>query len=177
MDNKDMIIRRYFILSLSALMLAGCAGDEEVNNSSSTDERLPLRLEATLSGNRHVTRAVGSEFETDDVDWRLTELIVNMQFACQRHYFGAMAEAYFDNKLKDASVNVQRKQKTFEGFARLPDEFTNEDVMRCFNLSSEGAARMKIKRLLDDHLIEKLGDGRQTGASKSSYRKTGNIML
>ena len=26
-----------------------------------------------------------------------------------RHYFGAMAEAYFDNKLKDASVNVQRK--------------------------------------------------------------------
>ena len=117
------------------------------------------------------------EFETDDVDWRLTELIVNMQFACQRHYFGAMAEAYFDNKLKDASVNVQRKQKTFEGFARLPDEFTNEDVMRCFNLSSEGAARMKIKRLLDDHLIEKLGDGRQTGASKSSYHKTGNIML
>jgi hypothetical protein len=117
------------------------------------------------------------EFETDDVDWRLTELIVNMQFACQRHYFGAMAEAYFDNKLKDASVNVQRKQKTFEGFARLPDEFTNEDVMRCFNLSSEGAARMKIKRLLSDHLIEKLGDGRQAGASKSSYRKTGNIML
>ena len=69
------------------------------------------------------------------------------------------------------------KQKTFEGFARLPDEFTNEDVMRCFNLSSEGAARMKIKRLLSDHLIEKLGDGRQAGASKSSYRKTGNIML
>lgn len=62
-----MIIRRYFILSLSALMLAGCAGDEVVNNGSSTDKRLPLRLEATLSGNRPVTRAVGSEFETGDV--------------------------------------------------------------------------------------------------------------
>jgi len=48
-------------------MLAGCAGDEEVNNSSSTDERLPLRLEATLSGNRPVTRAEGSKFETGDV--------------------------------------------------------------------------------------------------------------
>ena len=67
MDNKDMIIRRYFILSLSALMLAGCAGDEVVNNSSSTDERLPLRLEATLSGDRPVTRAEGSKFETGDV--------------------------------------------------------------------------------------------------------------
>jgi hypothetical protein len=117
------------------------------------------------------------EFETDEVDWKLAELIVNMQYACQRHYFGAMAEAYFDNKLKDASVNVQRKQKTIEGFDRLPEEFSIEDVVRCFNLSSEGAARMKIKRLLSDHLIEKLADGRQAGATKSSYHKTGNIML
>lgn len=62
-----MIIRRYFILSLSALMLAGCVGDEVVNNGSSSDERLPLRLEATLSGNRPVTRAEGSKFETGDV--------------------------------------------------------------------------------------------------------------
>ena len=117
------------------------------------------------------------EFETDDVDWKLAELIVNIQYACQRHYFGAMAEAYFDNKLRDANVNVQRKQKTFEGFERLPEVFTSENVMRCFNLSSEGAARMKIKRLQSDHLIEKMGDGRQAGASKSNYRKTGNLML
>jgi hypothetical protein len=117
------------------------------------------------------------EFETDEVDWKLAELIVNIQYACQRHYFGAMAEAYFDNKLRDANVNVQRRQKTFEGFERLPEVFTSEDVMRCFNLSSEGAARMKIKRLQSDHLIEKMGDGRQAGASKSNYRKTGNLML
>ena len=117
------------------------------------------------------------EFETDEVDWRLAELITNIQFACQRYYFGAMAEAYFDNKQKDASVNVMRRQKTIESFYRLPDEFTSADVMRCFNLSTEGAARVKIKRLLNDHLIEKMGDGRQTGASKSSYRKTGTLCL
>ena len=117
------------------------------------------------------------EFETDEVDWRLAELITNIQYACQRYYFGAMAEAYFDNKQKDASVNVMRRQKTFESFYRLPDEFTSADVMRCFNLSTEGAARMKIKRLLSDHLIEKLGDGRLAGNSKSSYRKTGTLCL
>ena len=61
-------------------------------------------------------------FETDEVDWQLAELIVNIQYACQRHYFGAMAEAYFDNKLKDANVNLQRKQKTLEGFSRLAEE-------------------------------------------------------
>jgi hypothetical protein len=117
------------------------------------------------------------EFETDEVDWRLAELIVNIQYACQRYYFGAMAEAYFDNKLKDASVNVQRRQKTYEGFARLPEQFDVDDVMHCFNLSTEGAARMKIKRLQSDRLIEKQSDGRQAGVSKPSYRKTGNMML
>ena len=117
------------------------------------------------------------EFETDEIDWRLAELIVNIQYACQRYFFGSMAEAYFDNKMKDASVNVQRRQKTYEGFDKLPEEFTTADVMRCFGLSTEGAARMKIKRLQSDHLIKKLGDGRQSGETKSSYCKTGTIML
>ena len=110
------------------------------------------------------------EFETDEVDWKLAELIVNMQFACQRHFFGAMAEAYFDNKLKDACVNVQRRQKTFEGFARLPEEFTNEDVMRCFNLGSDSSARCKTSRLLRDHLIEKVRE--EKGTEKALFRKT-----
>jgi len=115
------------------------------------------------------------EFETDEVDWHLAELIVNIQYACQRHYFGAMAESYFDNKLKDASVNVQRRQKTYEGFERLPEEFTNEDVMRCFNLGSEGSARSKTSRLLRDHLVEKVRE--EKGQQKAVFRKTGTILL
>ena len=115
------------------------------------------------------------EVETDDVDWKLAELIVNIQYACQRHYFGAMAENYFDNKLKDASVNVQRKQKTFEAFDRLPDEFTIEDVVRCFNLGSSASARKKVTRLCRDHLIEKISE--EKGGQKALFQKTGNIML
>ena len=117
------------------------------------------------------------EFETDEVDWKLAELIVNIQYACQRHYFGAMAEAYFDNKLKDASVNVQRRSKTYEAFERLPETFTSEDVMRCFGLTSDGAVRSKTRRLLGDHLIEKVSDGRQTTTGLSTFRKTGIQML
>ena len=115
------------------------------------------------------------EFETDDADWKLAELIVNIQYACQRHYFGAMAEAYFDNKLKDASANVQRKQKTLEAFSRLPEEFTNEDVMRCFNLSSMSSARGKVSRLVRDHLVEKIRE--EHGTAPALYHKTGTIIL
>ena len=117
-------------------------------------------------------------FETDEVDWQLAELIVNMQYACQKHYFGAMAEAYFDNKLRDASVNVQRRQKTFERFAKLPEEFTHEDVMRCFELSTYDAARVCTRRLLKDHLIEKYDEQKQeNGKIKFVFRKTGTLML
>ena len=117
------------------------------------------------------------EFDTDDVDWKLAELIVNIQYACQRHFFGAMAEAYFDNKVRDASVNVRRQKKTFDGFDRLPNEFTAEDVERCFSLKNINAARSRIKRLIKDNLIIKYDDYIENGTLKAKYRKTGCIMI
>ena len=117
------------------------------------------------------------EFETDDVDWQLAELIVNMQYACQRHYFGALAEAYFDNKVREAAVNIQRKQKTIEDFNRLPEKFTVGDVMKCLALDNANKARMRIKRFLKDHLVER-GDGFvENGSTIAVYKKTGKIML
>jgi hypothetical protein len=114
------------------------------------------------------------EFETDEVDWRLAELLVNIQYACQRHFFGAMAEAYFDNKQRDASVNIRRNQKTIEGFNRLPNEFTIDDVSRCFNLNPD-PARVKINRLQRDHLVEKIGEIKENGTTKNKFRKIGMI--
>ena len=117
------------------------------------------------------------EFETDETDWRLAELIVNIQYACQKYYFGAMAENYFDNKLRDANVNIQRHQKTIEAFNRLPEEFTNEDVMRCYRLANVAAARTRVKRLIEDRLAEKSKDVKEGQYYKSLYRKTGVIVL
>ena len=116
-------------------------------------------------------------FETDEVDWQLAELLVNIQFACQRHFFGNLAEKYFDCQEHEASVNVKRQQKSILAFERLPEEFTNEDVMRCFNLCSDSATRMRIKRLTDDHLVEQMGTFKENGTTKSRYRKTGVFML
>ena len=114
------------------------------------------------------------DFDTDDTDWRLCELIANIQYTCQRHYFGALAEQYFDNKTKEASTNVQHQKKTQEGFLRLPEEFTTKDVMRCFGLSSESSARSKVSRLLRDSLVEKICDER--GQEPALYHKTGRLM-
>jgi hypothetical protein len=88
-----------------------------------------------------------------------------------------MAEAYFDNKLKDASVNVQRRKKTYEGFDRLPDEFTIEDVVKCFKLNNNNAARARVLRMQRDRLIEKSGEYVENGTTKAKYKKTGVAML
>ncbi len=109
------------------------------------------------------------EFETDDVDWRLAELLVNIQYACQRHYFGAMAEKYFDDQHRDEVTMRNRQPKTTDGYLRLPDEFTREDVIRCFNYANDEAARKRCSLLVGDHLAEKTGKGH--------YRKINQMMV
>ena len=117
------------------------------------------------------------EFETDEVDWKLAELIVNIQYACQRHFFGKLAENYFIDENNEANVNFRRHQKTFDGFERLPEEFMAEDVQRCFNLSNYQSARSRVKRLLADRLIEKTKEIKEGQVYKAVYRKTGIQML
>ena len=115
-------------------------------------------------------------FGTDETDQRLAELIVNIQFACQKHYFGAMAEKYFDDKTRDAAVNRQRQQKTIDAFNRLPEEFTYEDVMRCFNLEKVNTARMRVFRFREDKLIEDVDGFVENGFKKARFRKTGKTI-
>jgi hypothetical protein len=117
------------------------------------------------------------EFETDEIDDKLAELIVNIQFACQRHYFGPLAEKYFDDKMRDACSNRRHSQKTIEGYNRLPEEFSAADVIRCFNLKGNDAARMRIKRMQKDGAIVKSGEYVENGTTKYLYKKKGVLIF
>jgi hypothetical protein len=116
------------------------------------------------------------QFETDEVDWQLAELIVNIQYACQRHYFLAMAEKYFDDQQREISMNTRRNWKTIEAFNRLPDEFMVDDVMQCFSIAKDNIARMKISRWAKDHFVEKTGELIENGTTKAVFQKTGKVM-
>ncbi len=59
-----MTFRKYIILTLSAMIMAGCSNDG--NGLEPELGSLPLRLEPTLSGNVQVTKATGSLFESTD---------------------------------------------------------------------------------------------------------------
>ena len=96
-------------------------------------------------------------------------------FIVMRH--GAMAEKYFDDQKRDVSANSRRQQKTIEAFNRLPEEFTADDIMRCFGLEGESSARGRARTLIADHLAVKTGEYKDNGKVKSMYRKTGTVML
>ena len=110
------------------------------------------------------------EFETDEIDDKLAELIVNIQFACQRHYFGSLAEKYFDDKLRDASTNRRHRQRTIEDYNKLPEEFSVEDVARIFQINIY-TARTRVRRLVEDNAIEKCGGYVENGTCKNRYKK------
>ena len=58
-----MTINKYIILALLILTFAGCSSD---NDFSQEQSRLPLAFKTSLSGRSQVTRAAGSQIETDD---------------------------------------------------------------------------------------------------------------
>ncbi len=109
------------------------------------------------------------EYEVDEIDWKLCELIARIQYATQQHFFGVLAEKYFDDMNGDVQITGKRhQQKSVDGYNRLPDVFTLEDVKKSFGYKEDGSAvYMKVKRLEDSKMIEKI----ETGENAGKYRK------
>jgi len=108
------------------------------------------------------------EYEVDETDWKLCELIARIQYATQQHFFGVMAEKYFDDMNNDVQITGKRhQQKSVDGYNRLPEVFTKEDVIRCFGYDNPEAVRKKIYRLTQASQIEIIKDGEEKG----KYRK------
>ena len=79
-----------------------------------------------------------------------------------------MAEKYFDDMNNDVQITGKRhQQRSVEGYIRLPEIFTREDVVRCFNYKNADGVHVKISRLLKAKLIELITDGENGG----KYRK------
>ena len=111
-------------------------------------------------------------YEVDDTDWKLCELIARIQYATQQYFFGALAEKYFDDLNNRVLTSGKRHfNKSIEGYNRLPEIFTREDVKYAFGYDSEGSVRSKIKRLQDDNLAERFEETMADGTVKEQFRK------
>ena len=107
-------------------------------------------------------------FTIDDTDRRLARLVMDIQYRCQQYFFGAYAQAYFDNMERDRQANRQRVSKYDLSYQQLPMEFTLTDVMKQYGIR-ENAARTACHRLCRDGYIERIMQGK--------YRKLKSSLL
>jgi hypothetical protein len=118
------------------------------------------------------------EYEVDDTDWKLCELIARIQYATQQHFFGVMAEKYFDDMNNDVQITGKRhQQKSVDGYNRLPEVFTKEDVDKCFGYKNEDSGYKKIGRLQASGLVELAEECVQDGNTRRKYRKINKMVV
>ena len=159
----------------TANRMADCAEDESEANELML-KRVPyhaINYSAPFIDMRHwdSLHQQGSywtgEYEVDEVDWKLCELVARIQYATQQHFFGVMAEKYFDDMNGDVQVSGKRHQmRSVSGFNMLPAIFTREDVQKCFGYTNVKGVSVKIKRLTKMNLIEPIEDGENKGKFK-----------
>jgi hypothetical protein len=114
------------------------------------------------------------KYEVDETDWKLCELLARIQYATQQHFFGVLAERYFDDMNSDVQVTGKRHYgKSIEGYARLPQVFSKEDIMSSFGYTKDKTALKKIERLISDKTIEPISEGESAG----KYRKLVNSIF
>ena len=166
--------------------MADCAEDDSEANELML-KRVPyhaLNYSAPFIDMRHWSNLhqQGSywtgEYEVDDIDWKLCELIARIQYATQQHFFGVMAEKYFDDMNNDTQIVGKRHfQKSVEGYNRLPDVFTADDVGKCFGYQSESSIYVKLKRLIDNKMVEVSDEFIENGRKRNRYRKIQQLIL
>ena len=112
-------------------------------------------------------------YEVDETDWKLCELLARIQYATQQHFFGVMAEKYFDDMNSDVQISGKRhQQKSIDGYNRLPEVFTREDVKKCFGYNNDETAYKKIYRLIRMHAVKE----QKSDSGTTTYQKmTANL--
>ena len=106
-------------------------------------------------------------YEVDETDWKLCDLIARIQYSTQQRFFLVMAEKYFTDMNSDVTISdTHVHEKSTEGYSKLPDPFTKDDVMKCFGLKTPDAVKKKIYRLTKSGFIAQIDEGENKGCYK-----------
>jgi hypothetical protein len=99
----------------------------------------------------------------DDIDRRLCDLVLDIQYRTQLHWFYDLHRMYYDNQLRDAAQKRRRTNKFIECFRQLPEKFTTEKFVQIFGYANNHSGQKTLERLLDEKAIER--------TMRGNYRK------
>ena len=95
-------------------------------------------------------------YVTDEVDARFCRLVMDIQYRCQHHFFGALAYNFHDNQARDAAANSTHHNTRFaQCFKLLPEKFTTEQFAEIFNLENNNAGSKQLATLIEEKAIKR----------------------
>ena len=94
-------------------------------------------------------------YQIDDTDRRLCDLVLDIQYRTQLHWFYDLHRKYYDDQLQEAANYRRRTSRMIECFRRLPDEFTTEEFAKIFGYANVHSAQKTLERLIKDKCIER----------------------
>ena len=93
-------------------------------------------------------------------------LICEIINKCEDALFGQLLQDMFDNEARDTQLR-RVLDKTAQYFAKLPDEFTTQDVMRIWGYSFNTNATQRIKQFERQNVVEMIKRGRYRKLARS----------
>ena len=94
-------------------------------------------------------------YQIDDIDKRLCDLVLDIQYRTQLYWYYDLHRLYYDNQLRDAAQQRRRTNKFVECFRQLPGEFTTEKFAQVFGYANNRAGQKTLERLVNDKAIER----------------------
>ena len=98
-------------------------------------------------------------YKVDDTDIALLDLLLDMQYKTQRHYFYELARNYYDEQQKDATTFRRRTTRFEMCYQQLPEEFTTEQFTQVFGYANSRSAAICLNRFLKDKAIKRIKRG------------------
>ena len=94
-------------------------------------------------------------YQIDETDKALCDLVLDIQYHTQLHWFYDLHRKYYDDQLRDAAQQRRRTNKFVECFRQLPEEFTTEKFAQVFGYANNRSGQKTLERLLSDKAIER----------------------
>ena len=101
-------------------------------------------------------------YSIDDTDLRLCDLVLDIQYRTQLHWFYDLHRKYYDNQLRESAQQKRRTNKFIECFRILPKKFTTEVFAKIFGYANTRSGQKTLERLLNDKAIERTMRGNYT---------------
>ena len=102
-------------------------------------------------------REQNGTYEVDDIDKEFCKLILDIQYRCQHHFFGALAYNYYDNQARDEAANYTCHTSRFaQCFKLLPEKFSRQQFAKTFGLASVNSCGKQIDALINEGAIVRL---------------------